>query len=132
MSIGRFDFNLNIVKGSLYAIGGTGGPNENQPNVSLATVECYHPAINEWSSVADMNRRRCQAASAVHNSRIYVFGGCDNENELIGNLATDTVECYNVDKNEWTMVRIDLFLALFFILFIAFICWYFFVQHVNF
>lgn len=58
--------------------------------------------------MAAMNQRRSQAASAVCNDRIYVFGGFDND--LTVNTATDIVECYDVDKNKWTLVRYELFI----------------------
>lgn len=120
MSNSRFDFNLTTVKGRLFAIGGTTTANKDRSNESFDSVECYDPITNQWTFVASMNKRRCQAACAVANDRLYVFGGYDND--LAVNAATDTVEYYDPDRDAWTLVRyklVVLFLIVMF-LFIAF------------
>lgn len=114
MSNSRFDFNLALVKGRLFAIGGTATANKDRPNESFDSVECYEPITNQWTFVASMIKRRSQAACAVANGRLYVFGGYDND--LGVNAATDTVEYYDPERNTWTLVRFKfvLFLIIFF------------------
>lgn len=102
MTNARFDFNLAVLNGRLYAAGGT-TTDTNQPNESFDSVECYNPTIDQWTHVSSMTRRRCQASFAVSDDRLYIFGGYDND--LTVNSAIDTVECYNPIDNTWTAVR---------------------------
>ena len=65
------------------------------------TVEVYHPATGEWSTVASMNDRRSGHAMAATVDAIYAFGG-----ELLSNSTTlRSVEVYDPVQDEW--MRLD-------------------------
>lgn len=49
--------------------------------------------------MASMHVKRIHHMSAVLNDCIYVVGGCNFEMEE----SFSTVECYNPQRNEWTM-----------------------------
>ena len=61
----------------------------------LQTVERFDPDMNLWSQVASMSSRRSFPGAAVHNNRLYVFGGND------GSAFLDIVEAYDPHLNRW-------------------------------
>lgn len=44
-------------------------------DISLATVERYNPAIDEWETVSPLSTARRSIAVAGHNGRLYAMGG---------------------------------------------------------
>ena len=42
---------------------------------SLADVERYNPACDEWHAVAPLSQPRRSVAVAAHNGRLYAVGG---------------------------------------------------------
>ena len=65
----------------LYAVGGRGGPRPQG--------ECYDPATNVWTAVAQMTTARRDHGVATVGGYLYAVGGFDGYNALA------TVECYN-------------------------------------
>ena len=53
MTTARCDHGVATVGGYLYAVGGF-----DTPEKTLATVECYNPATNVWTAVAQMTTAR--------------------------------------------------------------------------
>ena len=86
----RWNLGVATLRNKLYAIGG----NHNLEQFAN-TVEVYDPKEDSWErSVASMNcGRRCLGVAVV-NDLIYVVGG----------RVTNTIECYDEDKDEWKIV----------------------------
>lgn len=101
---GRIYATIANLSGKLYVIGGL-----SNSKTFLSSVECYDPAINAWSNVAPMISKRSKARAGVVNGHIYVVGGTDSKDES-NNLST--IERYDQQKNEWTMVRASVRLRL--------------------
>ncbi|MFS1514775.1 kelch repeat-containing protein [Chengkuizengella sp. SCS-71B] len=84
---GRYDHQMEIIDGEIYAIGGT------EYGVGYRTsVEVYNPQIDTWESVANMNIPRSQFQTEVLNGKIYALGG------------DSTAEVYDPQLNLWTEV----------------------------
>ncbi|KAH9392024.1 hypothetical protein TYRP_022295 [Tyrophagus putrescentiae] len=66
----RKEFCSVVLNDTIYALGGW--DNNDHP---LCSCERYDSQLNEWSTVADMNRVRACASAAVINGCIYVAGG---------------------------------------------------------
>ena len=62
-------------------------------------VERFDPRANRWQLCAAMNERRYRPGVAVVDGRIYVCGGEEGWDRY-----HDTIECYDVSADEWTIV----------------------------
>ena len=87
---GRIQFQLNVLQGMLYA---TGGRNRTG---SLSSVECYCPKKNEWSQVAQMDRRIWGHAGGCLGDKLYVSGGYGVSLE-----DKKTLHCYDPVADQW-------------------------------
>ena len=96
---------LVVFKGLICAVGGS-------PELPLST-ECFNFSTNQWTFLPFMNTERQFAAAAELNDELYVMGGTivhsDDNSQKSNNgiypiLHHDSVEKYNLDKNEWTKV----------------------------
>jgi N-acetylneuraminic acid mutarotase len=89
------------VNGKIYAIGGDEGSETgncktgtSMTNNAVPYTEEYDPALNVWTSKADMPTARALLGTAVYGGKIFCIGGY---NGAIGNLNT---EYYDVGANE--------------------------------
>ncbi|XP_077989300.1 kelch-like protein 26 [Glandiceps talaboti] len=90
----RESFQLGVLDGMLYAVGG-----RIDDNVSLADVERYNPFTDQWDNVAPLSDARRSIAVAAHNGRLYAMGGSGNRR------VSSKVERYNPRKNKWETKR---------------------------
>ena len=61
----------------------------------MSSVDCYDPATNTWSQVANMNIARHSHSLVSLHGRLYAIGGKD----------VDSVEVYDPDNNTWTLLQ---------------------------
>lgn len=66
----------------------------------LSVQSATFPKIN-WSTAADSPIARHEAAGALLNGKLYVFGGYTNDGTLIPNLRSDV---YDPVENTWTQI----------------------------
>jgi N-acetylneuraminic acid mutarotase len=81
----------------IYAIGGRdfGVPCS---GVALTAVERYDTQTNTWATMAPLPEPRSDlGALAMGNGKIYVFGGCDENNEVVGDVFI-----YNIVTDSWS------------------------------
>lgn len=73
-----------------------GSPNGNN---GMSDVDIFEPLKNQWSTQTQyMNKSRINAAAAVHEGNIYVFGGRDRGN----NVAE--IERYDPLNEQWDII----------------------------
>lgn len=82
----RFGLSLQVMRGTLYAIGGFGsrkckaldgpGQSSSQNCSGLATVEAFDGTSGAWTHAPPMPTKRFGLTAAVLNGLIYVVGGC--------------------------------------------------------
>ena len=65
----------------------------------LRSCEMYNPTAGVWFPVADASVPRAFAGIAVHDDKVYVFGG-----EGTGTRYHQSVECYDCTTNRWEEV----------------------------
>lgn len=59
----------SLLNSNIYVLGGNNGMPER-----LNSCEMYNPDTNQWTLIANMNRRRSDADSCTFDGRIYVTG----------------------------------------------------------
>ena len=90
-------FGYAALGGKIYAVGGQHGNDEQLTTV--ATVQMYDPATNQWTTRASMPAAISHIGSStfVHNGRIITAGG-----ETAHTAATNRVAAYDPVANTWT------------------------------
>jgi len=81
----------------IYAIGGR---DADTPcfGTALDVVERYDTQTNTWATMAPLPDPRSDlGALAMGNGKIYVFGGCDESNSVVGDVFI-----YNIVTNTWS------------------------------
>uniref|UniRef100_A0A4W6D3N1 Influenza virus NS1A binding protein a n=1 Tax=Lates calcarifer TaxID=8187 RepID=A0A4W6D3N1_LATCA len=94
----RARFQMAVLMGQLYVIGGSNGHSD-----ELSCGETYDPHADEWTQVPELRTNRCnagrhQAAVCELDGFMYVIGGAESWNCL------NTVERYNPENNTWTLI----------------------------
>ncbi|XP_052256287.1 kelch-like protein 12 isoform X2 [Dreissena polymorpha] len=92
MNIGRSMFNLTIVDGFAYAVGGTDGTDV------LACVERYDPWANTWTFVAPLPQALKLTTSVSFRGKLFVFGG-ENADNIV-----NTAYRYDPTLDIWTQL----------------------------
>ena len=70
--------------------------------ISLNTMECYDPKLQQWTARPAMNTERSHAAAAVVGGKMYVMGG---QHSFIVNSAAGTtanMECFDPETGQWS------------------------------
>lgn len=83
-----------LPSGKLLVAGGFQDTN----SVALQTCEVYNPECNVWFEVANLVVPRAVACMGRVNSYAYIVGGKSSR------ICTDTIEYYDEDANEWTLM----------------------------
>ena len=89
MPTSRGGFNLAVVSGKIYAIGGSNSSGD------LAINEMYDPVADSWSVKLSMPTARTGFATAVYENKIYIIGGS------VGTSFTGNVEVYDPINDTW-------------------------------
>lgn len=93
MHFRRCDLGVAALDGRIYAIGGYGG--RLQGGSYLSTMEVYDIDTNKWEAGPSMEHARAGLGVAVHEARIYVFGG------PFAGVGMTTVEVLDTSTGEW-------------------------------
>jgi len=94
----RFGMSVAEVAGVIYTIGGNATPSDPYPGgPTTNVVEAFDVGTATWSTKASLPINREYSMTAVHNGRIYVFGG------WLANLSSDRrTYVYDPASNSWT------------------------------
>ncbi|XP_041464613.1 kelch-like protein 9 [Lytechinus variegatus] len=87
---GRESFQLGVLNGKIYAVGG-----RVDDKTSLSAVERYDPCRDVWEAVESLGDPRRCVAVAAHSNRLYAMGGSGNQK------ISSKVEYFDDDKDEW-------------------------------
>jgi hypothetical protein len=100
MPTARHDLGIGIIDGILYAVGGRNRA-PGSPNVDLATVEAYDPAVNAWTTRASMLIERDGMGVAVLNGLLYAAAG-DCPADVCADNDADYLDAYDPTTDSWT------------------------------
>lgn len=96
MLIERCRFTLNVVGGSLYAIGGVSENVEDLPNPDDCPCERYDPESDSWHSIARLpGAQRTQHAGSPWKNLLFICGGLEQD------VVSSSLMCYKTGTNEW-------------------------------
>ncbi|XP_015763519.1 PREDICTED: kelch-like protein 5 isoform X2 [Acropora digitifera] len=98
MTTARSTVGVAVLNGKLYAVGGRDGL------ACLNSMECYDPHTNKWSVTCPMLKRRGGVGVAVLDNFLYAMGGHDAPASQDCSRQFDSVERYNPNTDQWTMV----------------------------
>ena len=82
-----------VIDGKLYVIGG------GDSSMIISTMDMFDPTSGEWVSKNAMSTNRGLFACATIEDKIYVMGGMNTIEDIIG---LSTVEVYNTANDSWT------------------------------
>ena len=66
-------FGYPLLHSLIYVLYISGGRVDTE--TSLASVECYDPAVDMWEEVAPLSTPRRAAAVCAHSGKLYAMGG---------------------------------------------------------
>uniref|UniRef100_A0A3Q3KEK4 BTB domain-containing protein n=1 Tax=Monopterus albus TaxID=43700 RepID=A0A3Q3KEK4_MONAL len=89
----RARFQMAVLMGQLYVIGGSNGHSD-----ELSCGETYDPHADEWAQVPELRTNRCNAVVCELDGFMYAIGGAESWNCL------NSVERYNPENNTWTLI----------------------------
>ncbi|KAL1132347.1 hypothetical protein AAG570_010303 [Ranatra chinensis] len=89
----RCRFSLNLVGGTLYAVGGV-----SEGEGSIAECERYDPSTDCWERVAPLPGASTLHAAATLDTQLFVSGGLDKD------LVLNTMKRYDSDQDIWEML----------------------------
>ena len=90
---------LAIIGKCLYLIGGYSTSNNHQDGRYLNTLFEFNLESKEWTQKTSMSENRCDGSTAVHQNKLYAFGG-RGSGPAPGRL--NTAEVFDPETNEWT------------------------------
>ncbi|KAL0270414.1 UNVERIFIED_CONTAM: hypothetical protein PYX00_007832 [Menopon gallinae] len=88
----RGRFNIAVVLGNVYAVGGSNGSTE------LCTVEKYDPEEHKWTRVSNLPIARSNAGVCGLNDKLYCVGGWN------GQVGMKQCEMYDPLKDTWVTI----------------------------
>ncbi|CAK8677570.1 unnamed protein product [Clavelina lepadiformis] len=87
----RYHFASALLNGLVYCAGGHNGTGR------LSSCESYNPEERKWSSIRNMNKKRCVHALVSARGLLYALGGWDG-------TKTNTAECYDPRNGKWEYI----------------------------
>lgn len=103
----RSNVSVSVVKGKIYAIGGSKLKKIQVPrgfrigSEEIPTVEMYDPATDTWTQKADMLTSR-KTKTCVVDGKIYAIGGWSTDSEQ---SQLETVEVYDPATDRWAKAQ---------------------------
>lgn len=92
-------FNLLVVQGRLYAVG---GDVDDAGNQTLRTIEVYVDATDCWEHVTDFPNARKGFSTCAIGSKIFVFAGDSrNSDEHDDNHSLSTWDAFDIEQRQW-------------------------------
>ncbi|XP_017325466.1 kelch-like protein 9 isoform X1 [Ictalurus punctatus] len=97
MEVPRYQHGVALLGGFLYIVGGQ-STYDTKGKTAVDSAYRYDPRFDRWLQVASLNEKRTFFHLSALKGKLYAAGGRNATGEI------DTVECYNLSKNEWTFV----------------------------
>ncbi|XP_071392261.1 kelch-like protein 9 [Centroberyx affinis] len=97
MEVPRYQHGVALLGGFLFIVGGQ-STYDTKGKTAIDSVYRYDPCFDKWLQIASLNEKRTFFHLSALKGKLYAVGGRNASGEI------DTVECYNLRKNEWTFV----------------------------
>ena len=86
-------FGLELIGKCLYLVGGF------SDGRYLDTLFEFNLENKEWTQKASMSENRCYVSTAVHQNKLYAFGGRGSDP-----ASLNTAEVFDPETNQWTAI----------------------------
>lgn len=97
MEVPRYQHGVALLGGFLYIVGGQ-STYDTKGKTAVDSAYRYDPRFDRWLQVASLNEKRTFFHLSALKGKLYAVGGRNATGEI------DSVECYNLNKNEWSFV----------------------------
>uniref|UniRef100_A0AAZ3SRV6 BTB domain-containing protein n=1 Tax=Oncorhynchus tshawytscha TaxID=74940 RepID=A0AAZ3SRV6_ONCTS len=97
MEVPRYQHGVALLGGFLYIVGGQ-STYDTKGKTAVDSAYLYDPRFDRWLQVASLNDKRTFFHLSTLKGKLYAVGGRNASGEI------DTMECYNLRRNEWTFV----------------------------
>ncbi|XP_017285605.1 kelch-like protein 9 [Kryptolebias marmoratus] len=97
MEVPRYQHGLALLGGFLFIVGGQ-STYDTKGKTAIDSAYRYDPRFDKWLQIASLNEKRTFFHLSSLKGKLFAVGGRNVSGEI------DTVECYNLKKNEWTFV----------------------------
>uniref|UniRef100_A0A8C5NH11 Kelch-like protein 9 n=1 Tax=Gouania willdenowi TaxID=441366 RepID=A0A8C5NH11_GOUWI len=97
MDVPRYQHGVALLGGFLFIVGGQ-STYDTKGKTAIDSAYRYDPRFNKWLQIASLNEKRTFFHLSALHGKLFAVGGRNDSGEI------DTVECYNMKKNEWTFV----------------------------
>lgn len=102
MPTARADHVMFVVNDTLIVCGGWNNDPDGEGRQLVATIDVYDAVKREWSVMTSVPTPKYHAGIVALDECIYIVGGFHSESMF--DRATSTVECYDMRRNEWTVL----------------------------
>uniref|UniRef100_A0A3Q3XMU9 BTB domain-containing protein n=1 Tax=Mola mola TaxID=94237 RepID=A0A3Q3XMU9_MOLML len=93
----RYQHGVALLGGFLFIVGGQ-STYDTKGKTAIDSAYRYDPRFNKWLQLTSLNEKRTFFHLSALMGKLFAVGGRNASGEI------DTVECYNLKKNEWTFV----------------------------
>ncbi|XP_068185735.1 kelch-like protein 9 [Antennarius striatus] len=97
MEVPRYQHGVALLGGFLFIVGGQ-STYDTKGKTAIDSAYRYDPRFDRWLQIASLNEKRTFFHLSALRGKLFAVGGRNALGEI------DTVECYNLKKNEWTFV----------------------------
>ncbi|XP_047457960.1 kelch-like protein 9 [Mugil cephalus] len=97
MEVPRYQHGVALLGGFLFIVGGQ-STYDTKGKTAIDSAYRYDPRFDKWLQIASLNEKRTFFHLSALKGKLFAVGGRNASGEI------DTVECYNLKKNEWTFV----------------------------
>lgn len=97
MEVPRYQHGVALLGGFLFIVGGQ-STYDTKGKTAIDSVYRYDPRFDKWLQIASLNEKRTFFHLSALKGNLYAVGGRNASGEI------DTVECYNLKKNQWSFV----------------------------
>ncbi|XP_030643453.1 kelch-like protein 9 [Chanos chanos] len=97
MEVPRYQHGVALLGGFLFIVGGQ-STYDTKGKTAVDSAYRYDPRFDRWLQIASLNEKRTFFHLSALKDKLYAVGGRNATGEI------DSVECYNLHKNEWTFV----------------------------
>ncbi|KAM4561865.1 kelch-like protein 9 [Fundulus diaphanus] len=97
MEVPRYQHGVALLGGFLFIVGGQ-STYDTKGKTAIDSAYRYDPRFDKWLQIASLNEKRTFFHLSALKGKLFAVGGRNTSGEI------DTVECYNLKKNEWTFV----------------------------
>ncbi|TRY59105.1 hypothetical protein DNTS_013233, partial [Danionella cerebrum] len=97
MEVPRYQHGVALLGDFLYIVGGQ-STYDTKGKTAVDSAYRYDPRFDRWLQVASLNEKRTFFHLSALKGKLYAVGGRNATGEI------DSVESYNLNKNEWTFV----------------------------